>query len=97
MFTLYYYPNNASLAPHFLLHHLKADYQLVLVDRKINAQHSDEYRQLNPAGRIPTLVVQQQAIFESAAICIHLCELHPHSTLMPELGNAKRPLFFQYH
>ncbi|MEK2127068.1 glutathione S-transferase, partial [Vibrio vulnificus] len=22
MFKLYYYPNNASLAPHFLLHHL---------------------------------------------------------------------------
>ncbi|MDK2683952.1 glutathione S-transferase, partial [Vibrio vulnificus] len=24
MFKLYYYPNNASLAPHFLLHHLNA-------------------------------------------------------------------------
>ncbi|MGR3064880.1 glutathione S-transferase, partial [Vibrio vulnificus] len=22
MFKLYYYPNNASLAPHFLLHHV---------------------------------------------------------------------------
>ncbi|MCF7483173.1 glutathione S-transferase [Vibrio sp. J1-1] len=96
MFKLYYYPNNASLAPHFLLHHLKADYELLLVDKKSNSQKSADYLRLNPAGRIPTLVVNDQAIFESPAICIHICELHPESDLMPSLGNPNRPLFFQW-
>lgn len=96
MFKLYYYPNNASLAPHFLLHHLNADYELLLVDKKSNSQKSESYLKLNPAGRIPTLVVDEQPIFESSAICIHICELYPQSELMPALGDPKRPLFYQW-
>lgn len=83
MFKLYYYPNNASLAPHFLLHHLDADYELLLVDKKSNSQKSLDYLKINPAGRIPTLVIDEQPIFESSAICMHMCELHPESNLMP--------------
>ncbi len=96
MIKLYYAPNNASLAPHFILHHAQADYELVLVDRKAKAHKSAEYLGLNPAGRIPTLVVDQQAIFESSAICIHLCELFPEYGLMPAIGAPQRPLFFQW-
>lgn len=96
MFKLYYYPNNASLAPHFLLHHLNADYELLLVDKQSNAQKSADYLKLNPVGRIPTLVIGEQPIFESSAICIHLCELHPQSNLMPVVGDPKRPLFYQW-
>jgi glutathione S-transferase len=96
LFKLYYYPNNASLAPHFLLHHVQADYELLLVDKKSNAQTSANYLKLNPAGRIPTLVVDGQVIFESPAICIHICELHPEYKLIPLIGDPKRPLFFQW-
>ena len=96
MYQLYYYPNNASLAPHFLLHHMKLDYQLILVDRQANGQKSAEYLKLNPAGRIPTLMDGGQAIFESPAICIHLCEHHPEHELIPALGTKQRPLFFQW-
>lgn len=96
MYKLYYYPNNASLAPHFLLHHMGAEYELLLVDKASNSQKSEEYLKLNPAGRIPTLVADGQAIFESSAICIHLCESHPEHGLMPEQGNPLRPLFFQW-
>lgn len=96
MYTLFYYPNNASLAPHFLLHHMQANYELVLVDKKANGQKSAEYLRLNPAGRIPTLVDGEQPIFESPAICIHLCEQHPSADLMPRLGDPLRPIFFQW-
>ncbi|MGX9416253.1 glutathione S-transferase family protein [Vibrio sp. WJH972] len=96
MFKLYYYPNNASLAPHFLLHHLKADYELLLVDKKSDFHKSADYLKLNPTGRIPTLVVNDQSIFESPAICIHICEFYPESELMPSIGDPKRPLFFQW-
>ncbi len=96
MYQLYYYPNNASLAPHFLLHHMNLEYELILVDKKLKSQKSVEYLKLNPAGRIPTLVVHGQAIFESPAICIHLCESHPEHQLIPALGDPNRPLFFQW-
>jgi glutathione S-transferase len=75
---------------------VQADYELLLVDKKSNAQKLANYLKLNPAGRIPTLVVDGQAIFESPAICIHICELHPEYELIPLIGDPKRPLFFQW-
>lgn len=96
LYTLYYYPNNASLAPHFLLHHMNVEHELLLVDREAGGHQSEDYLKLNPAGRIPTLIVNHQAIFESPAICIHLCELHPEFNLIPPIGEPLRPLFFQW-
>ncbi len=96
MYTLYYYPNNASLAPHFLLHEMELEYELLLVDRKSNGQKSAEYLKLNPAGRIPTLIDGEITLFESPAICIHLCEQHPEKGLIPPLGSKERPVFFQW-
>ncbi|KZZ15647.1 glutathione S-transferase [Oleiphilus sp. HI0080] len=51
---------------------------------------------LNPAGRIPALVIDGQAMFESAAICVHLCELHPEHGLIPAVGTYARAEFFQW-
>ena len=72
------------------------DYELLLVDKKSNSQKSSAYLKLNPAGRIPTLIDDGQVIFESPAICIHLCEQHPEYNLIPTLGTRERPLFFQW-
>lgn len=96
MLELYYHPNNASLAPHLLLVETDAEFALKLVDRSANAQKSEAYLKLNPAGRIPTLVHDDLVLFESPAICIYICELDPASRFMPPLGHPRRPLFFQW-
>jgi len=96
MIQLYYYPLNASMAPHFMLEEISADFELIKVDRKNDGQKSNEYLALNPTGRIPTLVDDGKAIFESPAICIHLAETHPHYGLIPPLGDVNRALFFQW-
>ena len=96
MYQLYYYPNNASLAPHFLLKHMGLEHQLIKVDRASNWHKSTDYLKLNPAGRIPALVIDGQAMFESAAICVHLCELHPEHGLIPAVGTHARAEFFQW-
>ncbi|WP_057831274.1 glutathione S-transferase family protein [Colwellia sp. TT2012] len=96
MYKLYYYPNNASLAPHFLLHEMNLEYELQLVDRKSNTQKSTEYLKLNPAGRIPTLIDGSLVLFESPAICIHLCEQNPSKKLIPPVGSVDRAKFFQW-
>lgn len=95
MLELYYYPDNASLAPHLLLVETQVDYALRLVDRSSNAQKLEEYLALNPSGRIPTLVHDDLVLFESPAICIYICELDTSSRFMPPLGDSNRPLFFQ--
>jgi len=96
MLELYYFPDNASLAPHLLLVETKIEYSLRLVDRNSNAQKSKEYLKLNPAGRIPTLVHNELVLFESPAICIHICELDASSQFIPSIGHSNRPLFFQW-
>ena len=96
MYNLYYYPHNASMAPHFILNELGVDFKLTLVDRKTDAQKSAEYLAINPAGRIPTLVDDGLAIFESAAICLHLAEQHSSAKLVPGVGHPLRPKFFQW-
>lgn len=96
MLQLYYFPDNASLAPHLLLAETHAEYSLRLVDRNSNAQKSKEYLKLNPAGRIPTLVHNELVLFESPAICIYICELDISSQFIPPIGHPHRPLFFQW-
>jgi glutathione S-transferase len=84
------------MAPHFILEELNVDFELISVDRKCNAQKSLDYLALNPVGRIPTLIDDGFAIFESPAICIHLAEVHPSSNLIPKIGDKNRALFFQW-
>ena len=96
MYQLFYYPRNASFAPHMLLAEMQLDYELVLVDRKTEAQKNPEYLKLNPTGRIPTLVIDDNTIYESAAICLFLCEQHPEKNLMPAQGTIERAKFYQW-
>ncbi|MGN6389307.1 MAG: glutathione S-transferase family protein [Burkholderiaceae bacterium] len=90
MIRLYYYPGNASLAPHMLLEELGVPYALELVDREGDAHKRPDYLALNPSGRIPVLVDGDLVLFESAAICLHLADRHPEAGLLPPLGSAAR-------
>ncbi|WP_440056313.1 glutathione S-transferase family protein (plasmid) [Pseudoalteromonas sp. T1lg65] len=96
MFTLFYFPRNASWAPHMVLKHLNVPYELVLIDRKTEQQKASEYLALNPTGRIPTLVDKELVLFESAAICLHLCESHPENSLIPAPQSTQRAKFYQW-
>ena len=96
MYRLYYYPGNASFAPHLMLQELEVEFELSLVDRKTDAQKSADYLALNPAGRIPTLIDGDLVLFESAAICMYLCEKYPGAGLMPDVGTPERAKFFQW-
>lgn len=96
MYQLFYYPRNASWAPHMVLEEMGVAYERVLVDRKVQAQKSPEYLALNPTGRIPTLIHEGTVVFESAAICLYLCDQNPESGLAPNLGDPLRAKFYQW-
>ncbi|HEY0845691.1 MAG TPA: glutathione S-transferase N-terminal domain-containing protein [Noviherbaspirillum sp.] len=95
MYTLYYYPGNANLAPHMLLEELGVPYELVLVDREQNAHKQADYLKLNPTGRIPVLIDRDLVLFETAAICLHLVDRHPEAGLAPAVGTAERAEFYK--
>jgi glutathione S-transferase len=96
MYTLHYYPANANAAPHMLLEELGVKYELLLVDRTTNAQKSKKYLKINPNGRIPTLVDKDLAVFEAAAIVLHLVDKHADAGLAPKVGTPERAKFYQW-
>ncbi len=93
---LYYYPGNASLAPHMLLEELGVPFELVLVDRERAAHKSPAYLKLNPNGQIPVLVDGELVVYEAAAICLHLADRHPEAGMAPGLGTPARANFYQW-
>lgn len=96
MLTLHYYPGNASLFPHMLLREAGADFELALVDRAQNAQHSPAFLRLNPNGRIPVLVDGDLVLFETAAIGLYLCDKFPDAGLAPPPGTPARAQFYKW-
>ncbi len=96
MIELHYYPGNASFAPHVLLRELGVPFELKRVDRETNAHKGAAYRALNPSGRIPVLVDGDLVLFETAAICLHLVDMHPDAGLAPAIGTQARAHFYKW-
>jgi glutathione S-transferase len=96
MIQLHYYPSTASMAPSILLEEIGEPFERVLVDRSQNVHKTQQYLQLNPNGLIPVLVDGDLVLYESAAICLHLCDTHPDAALAPLLGSAERAHFYKW-
>ena len=79
---LYWRAGAAAMAPHAALAELGLDYELVEIDRDA-AQNSPAYRALNPLGVVPTLVIGDEVLTESAAIMLTLGDRYPDSRLAP--------------
>ena len=50
----------------------------------------------HPLARVPVIEDDDGFVFESAAICIHLADLHPDVGLMPPLATHERALAYQW-
>jgi glutathione S-transferase len=80
---LHYRPGSAALAPHLALAEIGSGYELVEVGFDDPAEAPEQYRRLNPWGRVPTLEDGDFVLTESAAILLYLAELHPEAGLLP--------------
>lgn len=99
MIELYYYPSNASFAPHVLLHELGVPFQLRLVDRDKDEHKSPEFLRINPNGLLPALRDTRHGelvMFETAAILLHLADTHPDARLLPPLGSPERAQAYKW-
>ncbi|WP_143872452.1 glutathione S-transferase family protein [Catenovulum sediminis] len=96
MYKLYYQPGWSSMAPHFLLAEMGVEFQLKLVDVEAKEHKSPDFLKLNPTGRIPVLTDNSLALFESAAICLYVCDKEPQTQMMPEVGTVERAKCYQW-
>ncbi len=56
----------------------------------------EAHRARHPLGRVPVLEDDEGPVFESAAICLHLADLHPDAGLLPAPGTHERALAYQW-
>ncbi|HEX7913616.1 MAG TPA: glutathione S-transferase family protein [Paraburkholderia sp.] len=94
-YVLYYSPGAASMAVHWMLIEMGVAFEARLVDIDVGQQHDPAYRQLNPSGRVPTLVVDGTPRHESAALLMLLAERHADAGLAPLPGSAGRAAWFE--
>ena len=90
MYTLYWSPGSASMAPHGVLEESGAKFELKLTSVDAGATRDPDYLKLNPNGKVPTLVVDgSYVLFESAAIAAFIADRHPQAKL--HLYGKKEP------
>jgi glutathione S-transferase len=73
-----------------MLEEIGCPYTLSVVDIRAGAGRDPAYRQLNPHGKVPTLVHDGAAIPDSTAILLYLADLFPQARLAPPPGDPRR-------
>ncbi len=97
MYRLYWAPRTGAFMVEAALAEAGAEVELVRVDKEGGEHLSDEYRTLNPAGQIPVLVLDDGTVMtETAAILIHLADLHPAAPLLPPAGTSERAMALRW-
>lgn len=69
-------------------------YELTVIDPEEGSAPAHLAR--HPLGRVPVLEDDAGYLFESAAMCMQVGDLHPESGLMPALGSHERGLVYQW-
>lgn len=72
----YYHPTPNPSKVALLLEELQLPYRVHPVDIARGEQHAPAFRALNPNGKLPVLVDDGIAIFDSSAILLHLATAH---------------------
>lgn len=94
--TLYYSRSTAALVVHWMLIELDVPHTLHELDFEKREQKSEAYLRLNPAGVVPTLVMDGQVLTEAAAIVMHLADFHPQAKLAPAIGSPLRAQYYHW-
>jgi len=69
-------------------------YELTVMSRE--QSRGEDHLERHPLGRVPVLEDDEGFLFESAALCLHLGDLHPEAGLVPALGTHERALVYQW-
>jgi glutathione S-transferase len=91
MYTLYYSPGSCSLIVHALLEELGVPFEVKRVDLVAKEHLGDEYRKVNPKGKVPALVTPEGVLTECVAILTYLCDKHdPQGKWLAKPGTWQR-------
>lgn len=83
MLKLFYAPGTCALASRIALEDAGADYEIVHVDFSKQEQCSPGYLEINPKGRVPSLITDRGVLTETPAILVFIAQSFPDAGLAP--------------
>lgn len=90
---LFYVPRTRANRPRWLLEELGVPHELVRLDPTRGDTRTSEHVSRHPLKHVPVLETDEGALFESAAIVLHLADRHG---LIPPVGSFERGLVYQW-
>lgn len=94
-YKIYGRAGSGSDIPQMLLEEIGAPYELIHVGRE--KAEVEAYRRITQTDKVPALTTPGgTTIFESAAICMLLADLHPNARLAPPPGTDQHGRFLQW-
>ena len=93
---LYFVPRTRSTRPRWMLEELGVPHEIVRLDPNKGETRSDEHTNRHPLQHVPVLETRDGSIFESAAIVLHLADLHPEKKLIGPVGSHARAQAYQW-
>lgn len=91
---LHHQPRSRSTRVLWLLEEIGEPFDVTVMPRE--AKQTPEYLALHPLGRSPALETDDGPLFESAALILHIADLHPETGLIAPLGSYSRALQYQW-
>jgi glutathione S-transferase len=83
MLKLYFAPGASSFAVHIALHEIGVPFEAKPMSFRANDTRSAEFLKINPAGKVPTLLIDGRPLTEVAGILFYLAKRFPDAGLLP--------------
>jgi glutathione S-transferase len=81
---LYLAPGSSSMAAHIALHETGAAFERRPMSFRNNDMRTPEFLKINPAGKVPTLLIDGRVLTEVAGILFYLARRFPEAGLLPD-------------
>jgi glutathione S-transferase len=84
MLTLYFAPGSSSMAPHIALHETGTLFEGKPLSLAKKDTRTAAFLAMNPAGKVPVLLVDGRMLTEVAGILFYLARSFPNAGLLPQ-------------
>lgn len=82
--TLTYAPTACSIVPYVALTEAGAEFDTHIINLSKNEHHHPSNLEINPKGKVPTLIIDGDPLTENTAIQIWIAQQYPHANLLPK-------------
>lgn len=79
-----------------MLTELGVEHEQLVIDIHNGDNETEEYKHINPMGKVPALQDGDVVVTETAAICAYLADKFPEKGLAPAMDSPERGRYYRY-